>query len=480
MIYKTYGNTGKKVSALGFGGMRFTADLYTNLKGREQCAELLVKANEFGINYFDIAPGYCGGKGEEIFGMAFQQMKNEFYVSTKSRSIEDPTADDVLRRIDASLEKMNVEKINFFHMWCILNLQQYEEIMRPGGPYEGALKAKEQGLIEHICFSAHCDGNEVEKIVNEGFFEGVTLGYNAINSKYREKGLQAAFKKGIGVATMNSLGGGTIPNHSEYFSFLKKNDSESIVSAALRYNAMHRGVSVVLSGMQTEEELIENISCFNEPFEQNENHIKSVNRKISVSLDDLCTGCNYCKGCPQDLALDKLMQAYNEYILYNNDTWKMVHEISHRWGFEEDKQYNCIECGTCEIKCTQHLPVIERIKTINAAIKEQFDLSKERLDRCFEQNTKKVGIYGIGFLAGELFEKYDLCYPNKTSNIYLFDSDRNKWEKTPFYKEWVIHSPQEIELLGIEKLVVCNEFHFDEIYEELKYLEERGIQIIKY
>lgn len=78
MIYKEYGKTGKKVSAVGFGGMRFDIS-----KSKEENAELLRYANSRGINYFDTAPYYCKDQSEDIFGIAFKNMPNDFYVSTK-------------------------------------------------------------------------------------------------------------------------------------------------------------------------------------------------------------------------------------------------------------------------------------------------------------------------------------------------------------------------------------------------------------
>ena len=88
MIYKEYGKTGKKVSAVGFGGMRFDIS-----KSKEENAELLRYANAKGINYFDTAPNYCKDQSEDIFGIAFKNMSKDFYVSTKGNPKKFNTAD---------------------------------------------------------------------------------------------------------------------------------------------------------------------------------------------------------------------------------------------------------------------------------------------------------------------------------------------------------------------------------------------------
>ena len=70
MIYKDFGRTGKKVSALGMGVSRFQPEEYNTAAGMERCAEIIAKAWEYGINYFDVAPTYCGWRAEEMLGMA--------------------------------------------------------------------------------------------------------------------------------------------------------------------------------------------------------------------------------------------------------------------------------------------------------------------------------------------------------------------------------------------------------------------------
>ncbi|MFA7205193.1 MAG: aldo/keto reductase, partial [Saccharofermentanales bacterium] len=173
MIYKEYGHTGIKVSALGFGGMRFRSDEYR--KDPEICAEIVKYANSKGINYFDTAPGYCDDMSEVIYGYAFKDMPEKFYVATKSSYWSDKTSDDVRRRCEESLKRMNVDSIDFYQMWSIMNLAHYRNIMAPGGPYEGAMKLKEEGLVKHICLSTHAGGSEIKEIVDEGAFEGILL-----------------------------------------------------------------------------------------------------------------------------------------------------------------------------------------------------------------------------------------------------------------------------------------------------------------
>ena len=289
MIYKEYGNTGKKVSALGFGGMRFHKDEYD--KDPEICADIVRYANEKGINYFDTAPNYCDDQSENIFGLAFKNMPGQFYVSTKSMISQEKTADDVMRRCEKSLKRLNVEKIIFFHMWCVLNLEQYHKVMAPDGPYEGALKLKEQGLIDHICISTHATGSEIKDIVEQGHYEGILLGYNATNFAFRQEGIAAAYKRNMGVVTMNPLGGGLIPQNPKFYSYLNEGSTDTLAQAALRFNISHKEISVALAGMGSKAEVDENIIAAQTLNELSSDKLTTLKSRLNSSLDSLCTGC---------------------------------------------------------------------------------------------------------------------------------------------------------------------------------------------
>ncbi|MCK8817351.1 aldo/keto reductase [Natroniella sulfidigena] len=363
MIYKEYGKTGKEVSALGFGGMRF--DIENN--SIEENAQLVRRASELGINYFDTAHSYCKDQSEIIYGEAFKEMPNPFYVSTKSMVTKDPTADDVRRRVETSLQRMGLEKIDFFHMWCILDLDMYQEVIKKGGPYEGALKLKEEGLIDHICFSTHANGDEIEQIINDDLFEGVILGYNATNFAYREQGVKAAYQNNLGVVTMNPLGGGVIPQNPDFYSFIKDNPNDTVAQAALKFNIAHEEITIALAGINNIEELEENVAAVNSAEGLSNEKIEEIKDHLKEELDALCTGCGYCLGCPEDIYIPTYMMAYNEAIIRDDqeiiadkiDGARKHGPLTNR---PESKANSCIECGLCESQCTQHLPIIERLK----------------------------------------------------------------------------------------------------------------------
>ncbi|MDD4833292.1 MAG: aldo/keto reductase [Lutispora sp.] len=357
MQYKNYGKTGKSISVIGFGGMRFPED-------EDYGVEMVRYANKMGINYFDTAPGYCDDRSEFIMGRAFQSMPGEFFVSTKSSANSDPTADDVRRRIEESLRRLNVSKINFYNMWCILDLDKYEKVISKGGPLEGAMKAKEEGLLEHVCFTTHAKGEEIAKIIEDGYFEAVTLGYNIINFPYREKGVEAAYKHNVPVVTMNPLGGGIIGRNSDYFKFLIKRPGETAVQAALRFNASHKGINVVLSGFNKLEEIDENIKAVENLTELTDEEISQIKENIRESLNELCTSCGYCMDCPKDLDIVEYMDLYNQYLLLGESPINEYAEfLKSKFKLESyiSGIKSCINCKNCEGSCTQKLTITDRL-----------------------------------------------------------------------------------------------------------------------
>ncbi|MCX7921425.1 MAG: aldo/keto reductase [Clostridia bacterium] len=359
MLYKDYGKTGKKISVIGFGGMRFekSGDKYDF----DKCAQIVRKANELGVNYFDTAPFYCDDQSEEIMGYSLKDMPGEFYVSTKSSELD---GSKLRANLERSLKRLGLQKINFFHIWCIMSMDDYKKRMSKGGAYETALRAKEEGLIEHLVFSTHCNGDEIEQIVQEGCFEGITLGYNILNFPYRQKGLKAAYEHGLGVATMNPLSGGLIPQKADYFDFIRGTDDQSVVEAALRFNGSHKEITTVLAGMGSIEQVIENTRVGYKIKEFSEEKLSEIENRLSASMDALCTGCRYCEKCPQEIEISKHMIAYNQKIL--GDVHKGLDWLKWHWEMTTETASKCIDCGYCESKCTQHLPITQRLKEISS------------------------------------------------------------------------------------------------------------------
>jgi uncharacterized protein len=357
--YRAYGNSGTMVSALGFGGMRFE-----NPNDIDACAEVVVHAARRGITYFDTAPLYCGTKSEIAFAQAFKVMKEEglpFSVSTKSNRVR---GDELRKDLETSLKNLDVEKIDFYHAWCVMTMEDWE-LRKERGAVAELMKAKEEGLIGHVCFSTHLSGADIHKVVDEGYFEGVTLGYSAVNFPYREEGIKSAFERKLGVAVMNPLGGGVIVNNEKAFAFLKSSAEQPIVEAALHFLLADERISTILVGFRNRKDVDSAVAAIDSYRDIGIDRLKTLKDRIAENFDTLCTTCGYCNVCPEGIQPWKFMESANSLYLNGEDP---AMRLRWHWDSSIDELGKCTKCGACVTACTQHIPILDRFEELKAAI----------------------------------------------------------------------------------------------------------------
>jgi predicted aldo/keto reductase-like oxidoreductase len=363
MIYTKYGKTDMEVSVIGFGGMRFSQPF-----DADSCHELVQYAYEQGINYFDTAPGYCGAQSEVIFGRAFKEMvktrkEKPFYVATKSMKSEP----DALRQdVETSLERMGLDCVDVLQEWCIKTLPEYEH-RKTNGILKELEKLKDEGLIKHIAISSHLPGEGVREVLNDYPFAGVLLGYSAMNFRYRDSGIDAAYENNQGVVCMNPLAGGLIPQHPELFEFLLKENDKSVVEPALQFLIDDPRINVALVGFSSKENVDQAIYAMDSYTPLSKEYIDSVRGNLQENFNSICTGCSYCKNCPRGIPVPALMGAYNQ-LHITKEPMDMFNNLRYHYGISKEKAIEyvdiCIECRQCEKACTQHLPIIDRLKRI--------------------------------------------------------------------------------------------------------------------
>lgn len=388
MKYVKYGKTDKEVSVVGFGGMRFD-----NARPDAENAALLHHARDRGINYFDTAPGYCGDRSEAIFGIAFKDLPKPYFVSTKGMPTQCDTAEKARDAVKRSLDRLGVDKINFYHVWCLRKMAHYELAMKPGGQYEGLLQCREEGLIDHIVCSSHQPGAEVATLLSRDEFEGVLLGINVLNFPYRWDGVIAAQARGCAVVAMNPLGGGAIPRHEAAFAFLAEH-GETPTEAALRFNIACPQITITLVGFANREQIDMACRVADQAQPMTEAALDGIRDGIGSHLNEICTGCGYCKDCPQGIPVPGYMQYYNEKLLFGKSDKAMKKGIAeqHEWlllvGRQADAK-DCTACGRCEEACTQHLPIVARLKELAAWEKVTLGDRLKRTRRRIKKELKR-------------------------------------------------------------------------------------------
>ena len=208
MQYTTLGKrTGLKVSVLGFGAMRLP------MKGqevdRDKSTPMIHRAFELGVNYIDSAVFYCNGDSQTAVGEALKGWRDKVVVSTKNHSYGRKDYDAWRRNFEDSLRKLDVEYID---LYCLHGLgwdRFRENVDGKGGSYEWMAKARDEGLIRHICFSFHDKPEALEKLARTGMFDVVTCQYNLLD-RANEKAMKVAAQQGMGVVVMGPVGGGRL------------------------------------------------------------------------------------------------------------------------------------------------------------------------------------------------------------------------------------------------------------------------------
>jgi uncharacterized protein len=356
MLFTQFGSTGIHVSRVGFGGMRFEQPENT-----EAMAEVVVHAFNRGITYFDTAPGYCEDQSEKICGTAIKAMKKTgrpFYVSSKTMESK---PDAIRKQCETSLKRLHVDAIDFYHVWCLV---QPEDL--PARKVEGVLKAfrklKEEKLIRHISVSTHLEHQHIPTMLDqgEGLFESMLLGLNLQNHHLRYAGVQAAAERGMAVVTMNTLGGGILTQYADRFGVALRDEKDSMVNAALRFNLSLPGVTVALVGMRNKQDVDEAVASVENFTPMGLTDIDALSEKMRSEYREYCTQCGYCRDCPAGIPVVRLMEAYNYGLMKGMD--EAVNHMRDHWNAHNIPRViaPCTQCRRCEEECTQQLPILRR------------------------------------------------------------------------------------------------------------------------
>jgi predicted aldo/keto reductase-like oxidoreductase len=372
MTYRAMGATGVRLSSLGFGCMRFPMKNPTTVD-RDKAIPMLHRAYQLGVNYFDTGKHYCAGDSERTLGEALKGMdRSKVYVSTKYAE-EKPTAADLREKFEASLKLLDLEFVDFYHFWGISWKHFEEKLSVKGGPLEAYLRLKEEGLAKHLSFSFHAEPEDIKKLVDTGYFESMLCQYNFLDRRC-EQGIAYAASKGLGVVIMGPVGGGRLGNQSDVIARMAPGGGAvGTPELALRFVLANPGVSVALSGMNTMEQLEQNLATASRG-----DYLSAKERELIVQtaeqnqkfMDLYCTGCRYCMPCPHEVSIPRIFEAMNLSRVWglHEPARKMYADIgANRWnpGMRADA---CQECGECEEKCPQKIPIIKQLAESHKAL----------------------------------------------------------------------------------------------------------------
>lgn len=360
------------MNKIGFGFLRLPQ---IDKESQEIDWELLNKmTDEFllsGGTYFDTAYTYLDGKSEEAIRRSVVQRhpRDRFQIADKLPSWQVTSSEDCYRYFDQQLERCGVDYFDVYLLhW--LNGENYR-IAEEHHEFDFLIKMKAIGKAKRIGFSYHDGPVLLDEILSaHPEVDVVQLQINYLD--WESVGIEArkcyetAVKHGKSVIVMEPVKGGTLAKLPDEAERLFKNfdPDSSVASWALRFAQSLEHVEIVLSGMNTEAQIKENMQD-TEPFSHKEYEIAEAAAEIiSGSTAVACTKCHYCDDhCPENIAIPEYFELYNECKRYPDEDWK-IEPAYHALTETHGKASECIGCRQCEKNCPQSLEISSLLKQV--------------------------------------------------------------------------------------------------------------------
>ncbi len=371
MLYRNLGKTGEKVSILGFGCMRLPIFEGDPTKINQPLAtEMLHYALEHGVNYVDTAYPYHGlsasegGMSELFVGEALKDgYRDEVYLSTKLPSWNIQKKEDLNFYLDEQLKRLQTDRIDIYLLHGLG--QNTWKTLTELDVFEFLDSALEDGRIGYAGFSFHDNFDLFREIVDSYDWSLAQIQYNYMDEEFQagKAGLDYMASKNMGTVIMEPLRGGcltsNIPPDIQAI-WDKAGTKRSPAEWALLFLWDHPEIDLVLSGMNTMEDVLENIAIAEKGFpnsllDDELNLIQEVKEAYREKTYVDCTNCGYCTPCPEGVDIPLNLSLLNEFYIYQN-----MGKSKSNYTFLKAKLGSatfCNQCGECEEKCTQNIPI---------------------------------------------------------------------------------------------------------------------------
>lgn len=361
-----------KPSLLGFGCMRFPLDENGNIDEAE-AERMLDTAIAHGVKYIDTAFPYHHGDSEPFVGRVLKKYdRSQYYLTTKMPLWDIKTLEDAKEMFENQLKRLDVDYVDFYLLHA-LDKTKWEKVKELGIiPYCEELKA--QGRIRNFGFSFHDEYEVFEEILTYRKWDFCQIQYNYVDTEEQagDRGYALAEKLHVPMVIMEPIKGGSLAQLPDDLSAMLKEAApdKSISSWALRWVGSKDNVKVILSGMSTYEQVVDNLSTFDH-FQklsaQEEALVDNVANIIKARTMNGCTGCAYCMPCPFGLDIPKNFRIWNEYSKYGN---KQATINKYEAMKEEERADFCKKCGKCETLCPQHISIRDDLAKVAIDMKK--------------------------------------------------------------------------------------------------------------
>ena len=380
MQYRHINKTNDEISSLGFGAMRLP--LKNGKIDRDKATKLIYHAIDNGVNFIDTA--YIYGDSEKFLGEILKgEYKNKVKICTKLPAINVRKYEDMEKFLDEQLQRLQVDCIDYYLIHSV-DLKTINRLIKKD-LFKFISNAKSDGKIKYIGFSYHGSREEFDLLIDGYDWDVVMVQFNYFDDNVQAsiEGIEYAASKGMGIFVMEPLKGGILagkmPEKADEI-FKNYDSTKSNARWALEWVLNNRNVTCVLSGMNSFEQLNENldVACKTTPmsltFEELET-VELVKRVMKNSLKINCSTCGYCMPCPRGVNIPECLKIYNEKYLFNhkgfiNSAFMDYYQYLSGAMGKASNAGLCNRCGRCLRKCPQKLDIINELKMV----KKEFEL----------------------------------------------------------------------------------------------------------
>lgn len=358
-----------EVSLLGLGTMRLPCKTPIKRESNplinyEKSQKLVDIAYENGVNYFDTAYMYHVGKSEKFIGTALKKYPREsYFLADKLPIWMCPKKSDMEKVFSNQLKRTGHDYFDFYLLHS-LNKENFEKCEKFGA-YEFVEKKREEGKVKNIGFSFHGTIEDLKVIVasHHWDFAQIQLNYLDWKNQQAQEQYNILTEAGIPVIIMEPVRGGKLADVSKDIEkmFKEAEPNKSVASWAIGFAATHSNVLTVLSGMNSEEQLYDNLNTLTDfkPFDDKKMQICFTAAGIMNKSDVIpCTGCDYCSDCPKEVKISSLFALYNNAKTYEID----LKEAKEKYSKIKNNASQCIECGKCASHCPQGIEIPKLLK----------------------------------------------------------------------------------------------------------------------